>query len=238
MEMLKMMRDFFKSYIKYRKEIKKQDEWIKKYANMKGYKVNPHWMMYTNLKIWLVETQKIFGKRYCPCFEPSGKPEIDNKMLCPCKFAEEEIKEYGTCHCRLFGRGDFTSEDFKRAEKELMREYRVKLNINGNTLDTTGMPKDKLRGLPIPDSLHQVKRAINILNGNEINVIVETDVEAENLRKFANFYGYKFEKKIKDDLIFIKLLKWGTEAINWFDKKCISGKIELKKIGVGLWVKE
>ncbi|CCJ34351.1 hypothetical protein CAAU_2267 [Caloramator australicus RC3] len=37
--------------------------------------------------------------------------------------------------------------------------------------------------------------------------MVETDVEAENLRKFANFYGYKFEKKIKDDLIFIKLLK-------------------------------
>ncbi|MCX7904553.1 MAG: hypothetical protein N2486_08570 [Caloramator sp.] len=40
-----------------------------------------------------------------------------------------------------------------------------------------------------------------------LNVIVETDVEAENLRKFTNFYGYKYEKKNKEDFILVKLIK-------------------------------
>ncbi|KRQ86393.1 hypothetical protein ABG79_01774 [Caloramator mitchellensis] len=65
-EMIKMMKDFFINYFKYHKELKKQDEWIKKYAKHKNYKVNPHWMMYTNLKLWLIETQKMFGKRVLP----------------------------------------------------------------------------------------------------------------------------------------------------------------------------
>ena len=204
-EMIKMMMDFFTNYLRYYKELKNQDEWIKKYAKHKNYTINPHWMMYTNLKLWLIETQKIFGKRYCPCFEPSGNLQIDNKMICPCKFAEKEIEENGTCHCKLFGRSDFTNKDFKKAEEELMKEYRVPLNIKGNLLDTRGMPKDKLRGLPIPDSLHQIKRAINIINSEEINIIVETEAEADNLKKFAEYNNYSFKKETKDGYYLVTL---------------------------------
>lgn len=179
-----IMKDFLGSYFKYRHTIKEHDNWIIKYAKQKGYKVNPHWMFYTNLKLWIHDSQKTFAKRYCPCFEPSDNPEINKKMLCPCKFAEQEITEKGSCHCVLFARGDFTDADFKKAEDNLMKEYRVPLNLNNGTLDTRGMVRDKLRNLPIPDSLHQVKRALGLVK-HELKVIVATEKEAENLSKFA-----------------------------------------------------
>ncbi|MHB1406200.1 MAG: ferredoxin-thioredoxin reductase catalytic domain-containing protein [Desulfitobacteriaceae bacterium] len=184
-ETLGMMKDFFSSYIKYHTEIKKQDHWIKKYAAQKGYKVNPHWMLFTNLKIWIIESEKAFGKRYCPCFEPSGSEELNKKLICPCKFVEKEIEERGTCHCVLFGRGDLTEADFKKAEQHLMQEYRVPLNFKDGVLDTRGMVRDTLRDLPIPDSLHQVKRVFG--TGRPLQVIVATEAEARNLDKFAQF---------------------------------------------------
>jgi ferredoxin-thioredoxin reductase catalytic subunit len=115
-EMLTMMKGFFSDYARYRREVKKHDAWVKKYARQKGYRYNPHWMFYTNLKIWLAESQQTFGKRYCPCFEPGEDAQVNKKLLCPCAFAEAEIKERGVCHCVLFGRGDLTDEGFKEAE--------------------------------------------------------------------------------------------------------------------------
>lgn len=184
-ETLGMMKDFFVSYIKYHAEIKKQDNWIKKYAVHKGFKVNPHWMFYTNLKIWIIESEKAFGTRYCPCFEPSGSEELNKKLICPCKFADKEIEERGTCHCVLFGRGDLTEADFKKAEQHLMQEYRVPLNFKEGVLDTRGMVRDTLRDLPIPDSLHQVKRVLG--TGRPLKVIVATEAETRNLEKVAQF---------------------------------------------------
>lgn len=187
-ENFNMMKDFFGSYFKYRNEIKKYDSWIKKFAKQKGYTVNPHWMFFTNLKLWIHESQQTFGKRYCPCFEPSDNPELNKKMLCPCQFAAQEISEKGSCHCVLFGRNNFTDADFKKAESNLMKEYRVPLNLKNGTLDTRGMTKDKLRNLPIPDSLRQVKRALGLVK-HEIKVIAETEEEAENLSKLARAKG-------------------------------------------------
>lgn len=193
-EMISMMKEFYLDYKRYRQEIKKHDAWIKKYARQKGYRINPHWMFYTNLKIWLAESEKTFGKRYCPCFEPGGDAEINRRLLCPCGFAEEEIQKHGTCHCVLFGKGDLTESQFKEAEARLMKEYRsVPLKLTNNLLDTRAMPKDLLRGLPIPDSLHQVKRSLGMLKGQKLNVLVETPAEAENLRSFASLKGIGFQ---------------------------------------------
>ena len=47
------------------------------------------------------------------------------------------------------------------------------------------MVMDTLRNLPIPDSLHQVKRMLRM--GRPLKVIVSTEAEARNLEKFAQF---------------------------------------------------
>ena len=49
-------------------------------------------MIYTNLKLWLVDSQRMFGRRVCPCFEPSGDPELDRKLLCPGGFVADALQ--------------------------------------------------------------------------------------------------------------------------------------------------
>ena len=197
--MLKMMIGFFKDLWKYRDQVKKQDKWIQKYIMQKNYALNPSWMMTTNLKIWLSEMEATFGKRYCPCFEPSGNAQLDKKMLCPCEFIEDEIKEYGTCHCALFGSADLNKAGWKASSKRLMGEYQVALNLKDGVLDTREMPLDSRRNLPIPDAMHQLKSTLNSYSRDTLKMIVAHEYEVTNLEKIASFRGYGFTKDAKED---------------------------------------
>ncbi len=191
-DMLQMMKAFYADWRRYGRDAKRHDAWIRKHARNRGWSVNPRFMLYTNLKLWLSDAETMFGRRYCPCFEPSGDPDLDRKLICPCAFAEEEIATRGWCHCTLFGRGDLTPADYKRAEEELMREYRgAPLTFVDGALDTRGQHIDPLRGLPVPDALHQVKRAIGA-KGLPLEVIVSSEVEAQHLQRLAEVRGYGF----------------------------------------------
>ena len=203
--MLKMMIGFFKGLRQYRGEVKKQHRWIVKYAAQKHYALNPSWMMSTNLEIWLSEMEATFGKRYCPCFEPSGDAALDKRMLCPCEFIEDEIEEYGSCHCALFGRADLDKAGWKASSRRLMEEYRVPLDFKDGVLDTRGMPLDPRRRLPIPDAMHQVKSTLNGYRAKTLRVIVEREQEALNLEKIAAYRGYGFEREAKADSIEVTL---------------------------------
>jgi ferredoxin-thioredoxin reductase catalytic subunit len=145
--------------------------WIRKHAAKQGWSVNL--TMVYNLRLAL-DCEEMYGRRYCPCFEPSGEPDLDRQLICPCEFAQAEIDSTGWCHCTLFGRGDLSPADYKRAESCLMGEYRdVPLKWADGELDTRGMPIDDLRGLPIPDAVHQVKRALNG-KGTPLRILVAT----------------------------------------------------------------
>ncbi len=190
-ETLSMTKSFFSDVWRYRKELKKQDGWIKQFAKKGGYSINPHWMTYTNLKIWLIQSEKMFGKRYCPCFEPSGNPELDKKLICPCAFVKEETENNGTCHCTLFGKAGLSSSEFKKAGSRLTQEYQgVALKVKDGTLDTRGMPVNSQRGLQVPDALHQTKRALSLMDGSLSQVIVSTQTEAEHLVLLGKSRGF------------------------------------------------
>jgi ferredoxin-thioredoxin reductase catalytic subunit len=200
-----MMIGFFKDLWKYRVQVKKQDRWIQKYTEQKNYALNSSWMMTTHLEIWLSEMEATFGKRYCPCFEPSGDAELDKKMLCPCEFIEDEIKEYGTCHCALFGSADLDKAGWKASSERLMGEYKVPLNLKDGVLDTRGMPLDTRRNLPIPDAMHQLKSTLNGYKSNTLTMIVALEQEAINLEKIASYRGYGFTKEAKEDYYAVTL---------------------------------
>ena len=200
-----MMIGFFKDYFKYRNAAKKQQRWIEKYCEKYDYIMNPNWMMSTNLKSNLCEMEATFGKRYCPCFEPSGDKVLDKKMMCPCEYVEDEIKEYGTCHCALFGPADLSKEQWKASSQRLMDEYQVPKNLKYGVLDTRGMPLDPRRGLPIPDMMHQVKSTLNGYKGEKLLVIVEREQEAINLAQIAKYRGYNIERTEHDKHIEVTL---------------------------------
>ncbi len=190
-EMLAMMRGFANDFRRYRGSLRHQDTWIRRYAANKGYQVNPRWMVYTNLKLWMADSETMYGRRICPCFEPSGDADLDKRLVCPCSFLAQEIETRGWCHCTLFGRSDLSAADFKRAEDELMDEYRgTPLHWVDGVLDTRGHHIDPLRGLPVPDAIHQVKRAING-RGLPLDVIVATRVEAGHIGRLAELRGYR-----------------------------------------------
>jgi len=203
--MIRMMISFIKDYFKYKQEIIKQTKWINRYAKKQNYVVNPNKMILTNLKIWLSEMEGIYEKRLCPCFDPSGGEKNDKAMICPCKYIDEEIEEYGTCHCALFGKSDLSNEEWKASGKRLMKEYRVPLNLKSNVLDTRGMPIDKHRGLPIPDASHQLKSTLLKYKGKELTMIVKTEQETFNLKKIALYKKYTFSSVKKDDYYIVNL---------------------------------
>ncbi len=205
-EMWKMMKGFFSDAWKYRVELKKQDNWIRKFAKQKGLSVNPHWMFYTNLRLWLIESEASFEKRYCPCFEPSDDPALNRRMICPCDFIENDIATKDTCHCTLFGRGDLDDEGYKKAEARLMREYRVELSRKNGMIYTAEIPTDPARGLKVPDAYHLAKRSI-MLHGIPQEIYVERNFEAKNLEKWSLFRGFRAEIQVYGEGYKVTLFK-------------------------------
>lgn len=78
---------------------------IQEYENLAqkdGLKLNPNKEIAENIIKGLLENEKKYGKRYCPCRRVTGEAEKDEKIICPCVFREKEIEEKGKCLCGLF----------------------------------------------------------------------------------------------------------------------------------------
>ncbi len=76
----------------------------KEYAEKQGFLLNPDKKITEGIVRGLLEKEKQFGKRYCPCRRITGNKEEDKKNICPCIYHIEEIKEKGRCLCGLFVR--------------------------------------------------------------------------------------------------------------------------------------
>lgn len=179
-----MYLEFFKKSWGFRKEISQHQSWMKRYAEKQGYQLNPHRMYLTNLTIWLEENKRLYSQQICPCFEASGDPSLDKKLVCPCTFCADDIAQHGSCHCGLFGRGDFTEEDFKNAERHVMTEYRIPLKWDGNALDTRGQALNPLRDLPVPDAMHQFKQARNERPNLHFEILCDREQSAKNIKDY------------------------------------------------------
>ena len=201
-----MMIAFFRDLWKYRSQVRKQSLWMNKFIRKRNYVLNPNPMMRTQLKVWLSEMEEIFGARYCPCFEPSGDKVLDRKMSCPCTFIEDEIAEYGTCHCALFGPTDLDRAGWKASSARLMSEYRVGLNLQDGILDTRGKPRDSRRDLPVPDAMHQLKSTLNDYGAPKLRLLLEREQEAINLERIATHRGYGYSRSREDDVLVVDLV--------------------------------
>ncbi len=73
-----------------------------KYAKNNGLRLNPDKKTLKNIINALIEREKKFGEKYCPCRRITGDKEQDKKIICPCQFMKKEIEERGHCLCNLF----------------------------------------------------------------------------------------------------------------------------------------
>jgi len=83
----------------------KINEIIKEYekdTKEKGRRLNPDKKIVERIVKGLLENEKKYGKRYCPCRRIIGNLEEDSKKICPCFWHREEIKKNGHCLCGLF----------------------------------------------------------------------------------------------------------------------------------------
>ncbi len=79
-------------------------ELSKKYAEKAGFNLNPDKGIVDTVIKGLASNEKKHGFRYCPCRMITGDKEKDRKIICPCIYHKDEIKEMGHCHCLLFVR--------------------------------------------------------------------------------------------------------------------------------------
>jgi len=88
-----------------REKIEKIIKEYEEYAARNGYKLNPDRETAERLIKGLLENEKKYGFRYCPCRTISGNSEENKLKICPCQFMGKEIKEQGHCLCGLFIKG-------------------------------------------------------------------------------------------------------------------------------------
>uniref|UniRef100_A0A7C3RD73 ferredoxin:thioredoxin reductase n=1 Tax=Archaeoglobus fulgidus TaxID=2234 RepID=A0A7C3RD73_ARCFL len=71
-------------------------------AEKRGWMVNPDSELLKEFARGLIENKEKYGIATCPCRLVTGKKEIDRLIICPCVYAEDDIKEYGRCYCGLY----------------------------------------------------------------------------------------------------------------------------------------
>ncbi|MFQ6124627.1 MAG: ferredoxin-thioredoxin reductase catalytic domain-containing protein [Candidatus Heimdallarchaeota archaeon] len=80
-------------------------EWAKGVAAKKGWQLNPNDVAVKMTIEGLIENQRIYRRRYCPCRRVTRNPEKDRSIICPCIYSANEIEQKGVCHCGLFATG-------------------------------------------------------------------------------------------------------------------------------------
>ena len=75
---------------------------MKKYADIKGYELNPDKKLVNIIIKGLARNYRKYKAFYCPCRRVTGDPSKDRLIICPCTYHKEEIMKNGKCHCGLF----------------------------------------------------------------------------------------------------------------------------------------
>ncbi|MFP4167884.1 MAG: ferredoxin-thioredoxin reductase catalytic domain-containing protein [Desulfonatronovibrionaceae bacterium] len=68
----------------------------------KGYYFNRDMDMTMELLKSLLQNKERYGYMACPCRLASGDYKQDKDIICPCKYRDPDVAEYGSCFCGLY----------------------------------------------------------------------------------------------------------------------------------------
>ena len=94
--------DYQKNMTEEKKEFEKLLKEYRDYAEKNNIHLNPDKKITEGLIKALIEREKKYGARYCPCRLVTKDEKENSKIICPCVYCKKEIEEQGHCHCFLF----------------------------------------------------------------------------------------------------------------------------------------
>jgi len=62
----------------------------------------------------LLINRERYGYMACPCRLASGKRDRDQDIICPCRYREPDVKEFGSCFCGLYVSEQWNSGKIER----------------------------------------------------------------------------------------------------------------------------
>jgi ferredoxin-thioredoxin reductase catalytic chain len=92
-----------------KKEEEKLYQELKKLVDEDGYILQPDEDILEDLLIGLIENEKRYGFRSCPCRLASGILVNDMDIICPCDYRDPDLEKYGCCYCTLYVNEDWIS---------------------------------------------------------------------------------------------------------------------------------
>lgn len=78
-------------------------------ADKQGWVVTKDEGFLEDLAAGLATNWNRYGYFLCPCRDTEGSREADADVLCPCRYAREDVASRGHCFCSLFWSKDFAA---------------------------------------------------------------------------------------------------------------------------------
>ena len=88
-------------------------EILGKYAESQGIQLIKDKEYVMEILNGLLTNESRYGYRSCPCRLAAGAKEKDADIICPCVYRDPDIKDYGSCYCRLYVSKDWNEERIK-----------------------------------------------------------------------------------------------------------------------------
>lgn len=88
-------------------------EVLGKYAESTGIRLNKDKEYVMEIIRGLLTNEARYGYRSCPCRLAGGAKIKDADIICPCIYRDPDIREYGSCYCRLYVSQEWNEEKIK-----------------------------------------------------------------------------------------------------------------------------
>ncbi len=75
---------------------------MKKVQEPKGFFFNKDKDWVLSILSDILVNKERYGYMCCPCRLSSGAREKDADIICPCRYREDDVREYGSCYCNLY----------------------------------------------------------------------------------------------------------------------------------------
>ena len=75
---------------------------LQKINEAKGYFFNKERETTMFLLEALLKNRERYGYMCCPCRLSQEDAKADKDIICPCEYREADVREFGSCYCRLY----------------------------------------------------------------------------------------------------------------------------------------